>query len=407
MSALAPLRVAAFRRLVSTYGLNELGWGLVTLALAVLAYDRTGSPLAPTALFLASTFVPALVTPALVARIDLLPVRRSLGGLYAAEAALFALAALAIDRLPLGVIVAIALLDGVLALAGRSITRASVAATLEATGQLRAGNALLNIVFAVALTTGPAIGGAVVAGYGVSTSLAAGAVVFAVMALLAHTGRTLPAGEHERGDWLTRAKAGFAYARGNAVTQRLLLAQGATLVFCVLATPIEVVYARESLDGTTATYGLLLAAWGAGSILGSLVFARAGRVALAVVIPVALTTTATGFGVMAVAPSVGLALVGCVLGGFGNGMQVVAAIQSLQERVAAEFQARVMGLAESVNAAAVGFGFLLGGVIATLGSPRLVLGVAAVGVIALAPAFAAALREGAKRSRAPLAARPA
>src|SRR3712207_4373932 len=127
MRMLEPLRVPAFRRLATTYGLNELGWGLVTLALAVLAYDRTGNPMAPTALFLASTFVPALVSPALVARIDQRPIRRSPAQLYAAEAALFAVLALLVDRLPLGVILALALVDGVLALTGRSLTRGAVA----------------------------------------------------------------------------------------------------------------------------------------------------------------------------------------------------------------------------------------------------------------------------------------
>jgi MFS family permease len=95
---------------------------------------------------------------------------------------------------------------------------------------------------------------------------------------------------------------------------------------------------------------------------------------------------------MAVAPSVAVALLGCVVGGFGNGMQVVAAIQALQERVATEFQARVMGLAESINAAAMGLGFLAGGALATLGSPRLVFAAAAIGVAALTPAFAGAMR---------------
>jgi len=392
MAALAPLKVPAFRRLVSTYGLNELGWGLVTLALAVLAYDRTGSPLAPTALFLASAFVPALVAPAIVARIDQLAVRRSLGGLYAAEAALFALLAFLVDELPLALIVAVALLDGILALAGRSITRGSVAATLEPTGELRAGNALLNVVFALCLTGGPAAGGLLVAAHGVSASLAAGAVVFGLMALLAGTARTLPAGEHERQSWAARAREGLAYARTHVAARRLLVVQGATLVVCVMATPIEIVYARESLGGTNATYGLLLAFWGGGSILGSLVFARAGRLPLDALLPASLLTTGAGFGVMALAPGVGIALAGCVLGGMGNGLQVVAAVQALQERVAPEFQARVMGLAESVNAAGVGLGFLLGGVLATLGSPRLVLAVAAGGVVVLAPGFTAALR---------------
>jgi len=403
MPALAPLRVPAFRRLAATYGLNELAWGLVTLALAVLAYDRTGSPLAPTALFLASTFVPALVAPALVARIDQLPVRRTLAGLYAAEAALFALLALFVDVLPLGVILVLALVDGTLALAGRSLTRGSVASVLHEADQLRKGNALLNVVFAVCLMGGPALGGLLVATSGVGASLACGAVAFGLMAVVAHTGRTLPAGEHAREGWLRRARAGLEYARGHRAARRLLLAQGATLAFCMLGTPIEVVYARESLEGTNATYGLLLAAWGAGTIVGSLVFARAGRVAIAVLLPLALVVTAAGFGVMAIAPSVAVALAGCALGGFGNGLEVVAAVQALQERVLPEFQARVMGFAESVNAGAMGVGFLAGGALATLASPRAVFAVAALGVLALTPVFASALRS----PRAVVPARPA
>ena len=86
----------AFRRLATTYTLNELCWSFGTIALAVAVYDRTGSALATTLLFLATTFLPAFVAPALTARLDQLPVRRALPGLYLVEAALFAaLAALA------------------------------------------------------------------------------------------------------------------------------------------------------------------------------------------------------------------------------------------------------------------------------------------------------------------------
>src|SRR3954453_17777573 len=93
MTASSPLRIPAFRRLAATYTLDEVAWSFGTVALAILVFARTGSALAATALFLASTFVPALLAPALTARLDRLPVRRTLPALYLVEAALFAVLA--------------------------------------------------------------------------------------------------------------------------------------------------------------------------------------------------------------------------------------------------------------------------------------------------------------------------
>src|SRR3954470_19289932 len=90
MSALTPLCNPAFRRLAATYTLDEVAWSFGTVGLAILVFDRTGSALAATAVFLASTFVPALLAPALTARLDRLPVRRALCALYLVEAALYA-----------------------------------------------------------------------------------------------------------------------------------------------------------------------------------------------------------------------------------------------------------------------------------------------------------------------------
>ena len=41
----------------------------------------------------------------------------------------------------------------------------------------------------------------------------------------------------------------------------------------MLLSPVEVIFARQ-LTGDDAAYGLMLAVWGAGTVLGSLVFAR-------------------------------------------------------------------------------------------------------------------------------------
>ena len=50
----------------------------------------------------------------------------------------------------------------------------------------------------------------------------------------------------------------------------LLAGQAVAIVLFTLIIPIEVIYAKESLGTTSAGYGVLLAAWGAGIVVGSL-----------------------------------------------------------------------------------------------------------------------------------------
>ena len=74
--------------------------------------------------------------------------------------------------------VALAAVDGALALAARALTRAVAATLLEPTGELRAGNAILNVAFTGGAAVGPAIAGLVVAGFGVQSALLLDAVSF-------------------------------------------------------------------------------------------------------------------------------------------------------------------------------------------------------------------------------------
>src|SRR4051812_11889324 len=104
MSGPKPLRNPAFRRLATTYTLDEIAWNFGTVALAILVFDRTGSAMAATALFLASTFAPALLAPAMTARLDRLPVRRALPGLYLLDAVLYLVLVVAAGRFWLPVV---------------------------------------------------------------------------------------------------------------------------------------------------------------------------------------------------------------------------------------------------------------------------------------------------------------
>jgi predicted MFS family arabinose efflux permease len=390
---LDPLRVPAFRRLACTYALNELTWGVGTVALVVLVYAHTGSALATSGLWIASAAAPAVLAPLLTARVDRLPTRTSLPALYALEALVFAVLAALTDDPLLPLVLALALLDGTVALTGRGITRAAVSGALQPAGLLTAGNALLNVLFAVCLTAGPALGGLLLSQFGPRTGLIVAGAIFLAMALVLVTARTLPvAGAQEtsgpRG--VARAAEALRYVRATPRLRRLVGVHAGTLVCTMLLSPVEVVFARE-LTGRDAAYGVMLAVWGAGTVVGSLVFARLrggapGRAT-------AWSTALIGVGmlVLAVAPGFGIALVGSFLGGAGNGVWSVSVIDRIQQRLPAEFQARVMGLLESVVAASSGLGFLLAGLLEGPLGARGVIALAGVGTVLAAFAYAWAL----------------
>ena len=52
----------------------------------------------------------------------------------------------------------------------------------------------------------------------------------------------------------------------------LLIGQALALVMFTIIVPIEVIYAKDSLGSSDAGFGILLASWGAGIVVGSLVY---------------------------------------------------------------------------------------------------------------------------------------
>jgi predicted MFS family arabinose efflux permease len=388
---LEPLAIRPFGRLLGSYTLNELGDSVGLVALAVLVFDRTEAVAPTAAFFLAAKFLPALIAPALTAHLDRFALRKALPAIYVLEAAAFAgLAYFAAgDRFVLAAVLALGLLDGMFAITGRGLTRGAVAAVLLPKGLLGAGNALMNLGFAVSAVGGAALGGLLIAEIGVSAALLVDAASFLVIAVVLGASSDLPSAHVEaQQSWRDRFRDGLAYARGSTRVRVLLIGQSLALICFTLVVPIEVIYAKETLGTSSAGFGILLAAWGAGILLGSLLFLwlknRSGFGLLLI------SSAAVGLAYlgMASAQTLLLACVMSVIGGAGNGVQWVAAMTALQESTPPEYQARVSGLMESIGAAMPGVGFLIGGVIVELGSPRTAYTVAGIGVIALVVAAA-------------------
>ena len=380
---LHPLRIPGFGRLVSTYWLNEVADWLTTIALSILVWDATHNPFATTALFLAIKFLPGFLVPPLTARLDGTPVARTLGRTYLLLALAVGALAITATTFLLPVVLFLALASGTLAALARATTRTANVAVLEAEDKLREGNALLNLGYSAMNVLGPVAAGAFVALFGTEAVLGAAALIFFGEAIVAGTAKSLPRGGAANGMWTARLREALAYVRGDVRLRTLLGGQALVLLMLTMITPIEVIYAKETLDAGDVGFGLLLAAWGTGMVGGSWLFARERKRTLPLLIGAATLAMSVGYLGMAVAPGLAIACVASVVGGLGNGVQWVAVVTALQEATEDRFQARVAGLLEAVITIAPGAGFLLGGVLTSLLTPRAAFAVAGGSVLLL------------------------
>jgi predicted MFS family arabinose efflux permease len=375
------LRLSAYRRLLVAYTLNELAWSGGSLALTVLVYRHTGSALGAAAYFLCALFVPALFAPWLVARLDDRPIRPTLSALYGIEVVVYGVLAWSAGHFSLVPVLVLTLLDGLLALTARAIARTATVAVLSPAGLLPEGNALSNAAFSLCFMAGPAIAGVVVATAGISVMLITVAVVFGLIALTVLGTRGLPAPVSS--PRAGRLRAALEHLREQPLARTLILLQGAAVLFFSISVPVEIILARKALHTGASGYGVMIAAWGAGAVAGSAIYAKGRRLSARTLIVGGAACLGCGFIVMAVSPSLGVAITGAAVAGTGNGIEAVAARTALQEHVEERWMGMTMGLNESILQATTGGGIIVGGAIAALAGPRVALGVAGGGSLAI------------------------
>jgi Na+/melibiose symporter-like transporter len=124
---------------------------------------------------------------------------------------------------------------------------------------------------------GPALGGALIALFGVGTAFLVDAATFAVSAAAVAAMSPRPPARQARGSLRRDLADGFAYVRAHAWLWATLA--GAALFLLFTFGPFEVLLPyiiRNDLDGDAATFGTVLAAGGAGSIAGALLMSRTG-----------------------------------------------------------------------------------------------------------------------------------
>ncbi|BCJ74891.1 MFS transporter [Catellatospora sp. IY07-71] len=260
-----------FRTLFLTRTLAIGAGSLRILALSVLVFDRTGSPVL-TALTFAIGFVPQVVGGTLLAALaDRLRPRPLITAGFLLDAA----AALVLALLPLPVGASLALLAGV-AVFGPVFNGASNRLIAEQlTGDAYVlGRALSSVAGGGAQLLGLAFGGAAVAVLGPGRTLLAAAAVGLVAAVWVRL--RLPdfaAPSAESGSALGQSWAVTGRLWRDRPVRRLLLVQWLPPAFIVGAEALVVPYAAERGHGS-GTAGIILACAPLGMVVGNLLYSR-------------------------------------------------------------------------------------------------------------------------------------
>ncbi|MCW3019074.1 MAG: transporter [Solirubrobacterales bacterium] len=395
------LSTPRLRRILAAYTINSLGTWFGLVALLVAVYDHTHSALAVAALTFSAEALPAFIVPAVVAWVEASTRRRELTALYIFEAIATAALAVLMSHFWLPAVLVLAALDGTAALASSALLRAELAraareqveAEMGATeggapdGSLveeaakeaeRKAHAARNVAFSATFVLGPILGGVVVAAAGAPTALFIDVGSFLLCGALLLD--LHPHVEDAGGDSVgARLRAAWRHINEVPKLRGLLAAETVALIFFETGPPIEVTYVKSTLHAGDRGLGLLLSAWGAGAVLGSVVFARFVRRPLGGMLGAGTVAIGAAYVGFATAPSLALACVAAVVGGIGNGLQVPSLISIVQRLTPQNLQGRLMGGVESLGALCRAIGLPLGGVLVAISSPRAAFTVVGLG----------------------------
>jgi MFS family permease len=267
--------VREFRPLFGTFLLSTAGDELARVALTVLVYERTSSPLLSSLTFAIGHLPWLLGGPLLSAVADRLPRHRVLIAADAVRAGLLAL--MAVPGTPLPVLLGLLFLVSLCAPPFESARSALMADVLEG-DRYAVATSLTNISLQLAQVVGFLAAGALVAVLNPSAALLIDGITFAISALWLARGLqrrpapTAAAGEVPQSLWQDIGDG----LRLIAASPRLLAIMGVLWVATMFTTASEGVAAPlvEELGSRATAIGVLLAAHPLGVTVGGLVVAR-------------------------------------------------------------------------------------------------------------------------------------
>jgi MFS family permease len=369
-------RIREFRVLFVAHLVSMLGTMVAEVALTVLVFERTGSPLL-SALTFTVGFLPFLLGGALLGGlVDRYPARRTLVVCDLASAAVFAV--MVLPGLPVAAYLALAFAAGLVAPVFGG-TRAALLPQVLGAGQTYVlGRAVMRMVSQGAQVFGFALGGLLLIAVGSRGALAIDAASFVVSGVLLGLGIRRHAPVEPSGASLVRdSLQGVRAVLAHRPTRRLVLLRW-LIPTCALAPEAVAVPYVHALGGSQNMIGVYLAAIPVGMVIADLI---AGRLLTArgqrrLVLPGAVVTTAPlllfAFRPALVPAMVLLLVVGL---GYSHGLALDAI---LIETVPEHLQARALAVDQAGLMFLQGLGFAAWGAVAEVLPLRAAITVAGV-----------------------------
>ena len=375
----AALRDAPSRRFFTAHAQSCLGSGLAHVVLPLLAYEHTGSAWAVAAVLVPDLLPAILFGPLLGALVDRVGWRTCA---IAADLLRFVAFTLVVFTHSLPALIVAA------ALAGTGAALFSPAA-LAGVGRLAPGErrpaalGLFGALDDLGLTAGPALAAGLLAVVPPAALLGANAASFAISAvLLAGLGpRTRSAEQIEYHSLLTDLRVGLKALSGRSDVRLLLASSTAAVLFAGVTNVGEVILARDVLGTSASGLAALVAAHGAGTVLGSLAarFNKSFQWRRAYI--VGLSCMAIDLALCAMWPKLWLLLPVFVLGGFGNGFALVHDRLLLGDAVSDALHGRVFALQKALTSLAFAASFIAASVLISVGGVQTTFAIAAAGML--------------------------
>jgi MFS family permease len=367
--------VREFRVLWSSVILSTAGDRLALVALTLLVFDRTGSPLLTAAVY-AVGYLPWVIGGLFLAELaDRYPRRTVMVVCDAARAVLVAV--MVLPHVPIGALVALLFAATMFAPPFDS-AKASITPDILHGERYVLGTAVLQTTMLTGEVLGAVGGGVAVAFIGVRSSLAIDAVTFVLSGLLVGLGlhaRQAPARPESAGPGpLARMRDGFRLVFGDRELSTLLLF-GWLIVFYTVPAGIAAPYAARLGGGPIAT-GAVIASTALGTMLALPVFSRfvRPRQRINVMGPLAILTCGSLI-LIGLRPGLAVSLVIFLLSA-AFGVYQVAANTAFVVRVPAQRRAQAFGIANMGVIVGQGAAYVAAGAVAEVVTPAAVIAVA-------------------------------
>ena len=364
--------VREFRALWSSEILSVAGDRLALVALTLLVYDRTRSPLLAAAAF-AAGYLPWVIGGLFLADLaDRYPRRSVMVTCDVARAVLVAV--MVLPDMPLWALVAL-LFAATMFAPPFEAARAAITPDILQGERYALGTAVFSTTFLAAEVFGAAAGGVAVAFVGVRPALAIDVATFVLSGLLVGLGtRARPAAarpEAGQPSPLARMRGGFRLVFGDQALRTLLLL-GWLVVFYTIPAGIAAPYAAK-LGGGSIAAGLVIASTAFSTAIATPLFTRfvRPRRRLAWMGPLAVLTCAT-LALTALRPGLAASLVIFSLSA-AFGVYQIAANTAFVVRVPNERRAQAFGIASMGVIVGQGAGFVAAGAAAEVVTPAVVI----------------------------------